>query len=1593
MGEIVNPYIAGAPVTEQRMFFGREDVFSWIQNSLTGQYADHILVIHGQRRVGKTSVLKQLGNRLPQKYMPVFFDLQGRTHTTLDRFLWGLAREIVRVLKQDRSVDFPLPDKQAFATDIEYFEHRFLADLKPVLGNTTLLLTFDEFDNLEESEVKEELARPLINYLRRLIDNGEVNFIFSIGSSGRKLENMQAAYTEFFKTALYKKISFLDEEQTRKLIARPVENIIEYDARAITRIFQIAGGHPYFTQLTCHELFAKCQQTNARNIKEVDVESVLDDIVERGTVNLKFVWDEASDIEKWILAALAQLDKADNRALADFLLKQRVRFSESNLTSGLLRLREKDVLTSDNRFVIYLLKLWLQKNRPIDQVREELTEVNPIANRYIEIGMEFKDAGVYDKAIESFQEALDIAKDNIQAQVNIALTYMDQKVYDKAVIEFEKALKIDSEDVSARSGLCESHLALGDVAMQKNRPKDAILSYQRVLAINTEHTEARGRMAEIARQRAEKALNDGRDEEALSIFTDALRYTPEDISLNARVEEVKAERKARVLAAQIARSEKEANLGNWEKALAALHEALQIAPEDESILKKIADLKERQLQGRLNAILIKAEQAEKSNKWDTAIATLNEYLSLNEDRHIQKRLADLIAAKHAAWMKAILVRVEQSVANQKWDEAFNALNEVLTLEPGNVEIQKKMDEVRDAQRVAKLNTALKQAEQAKQAGKWDEAIDSLNNAITLSPEDETLKGRLKQVMDAKRVARLQAALRLAETAAQSEKWDTAFDSLNEILTIEPNNEEFRNKLKDLQARRRESELNALRTQAQTMMRAERFDEALSAWNEYLAMNPDDGEKARAEIDSVKEVQVLAKSYVDAQKAYTKRNYDKAIVLFKEIVEKNYDYKNASQMLAEAVELRRTARKWWQSKWLWGVVFSSVVLIVGWFAFRPGSPLMSALFAPTTAPTSIPVPIVVPATPAFTFTPTVTPTPLPLSWARLNSGQFLPRATISSIVFDTTDPGVMYAGTSGAGIYKSIDGGLSWQPVHNGLGRSDVSSLIMDSKDSKTLYAGMVLGGVYKTTDGGQMWHAINEGIGIPGGAFLATVAMDPTDPDHLYYTDSLGLYETKNAGESWTKLQMSVCPKIITSMVIPPGATNTIYVADRERSDDCDLGIHRSRDGGVTWDFIPIEINTSLQLRYLSLAVVSEPQESIYISAGNAGEERLYRTMDKGKAWESILDHGCYAIYFDPDQSGRTYCGGPNQLLMSQDWGDSWTPIMRDKLIWEVTASPHSKGVMFAGGAGSGLFISTDGGATWSERNSGLGGAYASLTIHPFDSTALFAEVGNNIYRSANGGQGWNLLTSRGSGLAFDADKKTMYILADAILKSEDEGGNWEAMATTNQDISSFVANPQQSDMLIAVHDSGFSLSYDGGKTWDETNNVVWAAETSKIIGTIFTLLFPDKAGNQFYILINSETIGMILHLDGSTGVQQVCKLPNNLTTINLLAIDPRNSSWLIISSPGNGLVTSRDGCQSWLPSNTGLGSLFVNTVVIDPNHPDTLYAGTDGGAYVSYDNGQTWGQINDGLLGATVVYSIVVDKDSNVYAATPYGIFKLEGK
>ena len=1425
MGNLINPYIAGAPVTEARMFFGREDVFQWIENSIAGQYADHILVIHGQRRVGKTSVLKQLGNRLPKRYIPVFFDLQGRTHTTLDRFLWWLAREIVRVLKQDRGIEFPLPDKDAFASDIEYFEHRFLPDLKPALGTDTLLLTFDEFDNLEESEVKEELARPLTDYLRRLMGGAGLNFIFSIGSSGRKLENMQATYTEFFKTALYKKISFLNEDQTRKLITQPVEKLIEYDRHAVSRIYQLAGGHPYFTQLTCHELFAKCQQTDERIIKESDVESVLDDVVERGTVNLKFVWDEASDIEKWSLSALAQLEKSDNRAIADYLRKNRVRFSESDLTSGLLHLREKDVLTAENRFVIHLLKLWLQKNRPIEQAREELTEVNPIANRYIEIGLEFKDSRMYEKAIESFQEALAVSKDNLQAQVNVGLVYMDMKAYDKAVIEFEKALTMDDEDVSARSGLCDAHLSLGDSALARGRTKEAVLSYQRVLGINAEHTEARQRMAEIARQRAEKALADGRDEEALSAFGESLKFTPEDSVLIARVDQVRAEKKAKVLAALVTRSEKEASAKNWEGAIKSLEEASSLAPGDASIQKRISEIRSTQENARLDALLAKADTAAKS---------------------------------------------------ARWDEAIELLTAVLSAKP-------------------------------------DETVET--------------------------------------------------------------------KLKDIRAKQRDAKLSELKTQARGWARTERFDEALSAWDAYLALDPSDREAVLAEIEQVKNAQALAKSYADAQKAFAKKNYNQAVDLLKGIINQDENYKDASRLLAEAIEYRRTARKWWQSKWVAGAAGAVILFAIGFGAWRA----VPSLFAPTA--TLLPVistvtlsPAVSP-TPAASSTATVVPTAIPLTWTRLNSGQFITRDMVTTIAIDPNDPGLMYAGTENAGIYKSIDGGLSWQPAFNGLQDVRVHSIIIDPTNSNIVYVGLETDRVYKTIDGGKSWKPAYSGL-YDSGDWHQRLLMSPKDSSTLYYVAAQGISKTTDGGDGWEKIRFP-CDDGITDMAIDPVVPNVLFAGYYGGGKCGSPGLYISKDDGETW-----ELSREFGLEERPVAWeggLSIDFSGAYLYSINASSSatQVFSSGNSGQDWTKAAIN-CAVIEPHPSERGTAYCGtADGGVFITTNGGSTWTFLSSPQIgpIKSIDFSPYDPTQIFVGG--NGIVYSSDGGKKWDNRSNGLGSVLFEIKIHP-DTHDLFArQMTSNpiIYQSSDDGTNWKLI-KKDCRIDFAPEGKVYCWGWVRDNVSYDNGQSWEGSTGKNPLTGNAYANPYKPNEIYSLADwyGGIAYSDNGATSWRTVNEYTTGLENAAFF------FAPDQKsiyviGDGTYKSVDGKVWSYCSIIDG--------KIPQTETRA---AINPSDSQNIFVATRGSGIVRSTDGCASWAVLSN-VGSRFVNSIAIDPNNPDIVYAGTDSGAKVSFDRGWTWGQITDGLLGATVVYSIAVDKDGSVYAATPYGIFILDGK
>lgn len=379
----VNPYIAGSPVKDKDMFFGRDDVYAWLRHHLQGKYQDSVIVLFGERRSGKTSVLYQMRENLGiERYVPVLIDLQGMAMEGMDGFLWEVARKIVLGLRSDPDISkLERPNRRDFEQHPQHhFEENFLPPIIEALGNRHLLIMVDETGRLEDKVNAGDLSPDVYGYLRAFIQKVDrVNFIFSLGSL---ITDSQRGPSQLFSLAVYRKISFLDRDYAEDLITRPVSKYYAYTPAAIERILALTAGQAYYTQLMCHNLFTLWNNSGRPEIMtEAQVGVVIPDVIEHGTPNLKFAWEDSSLVEKVVLSALT--DRLPNyragvmrrnldRALRDATLYP----PYTDVSLGLKKLFERDIINNSEpyNFNAKLVQMWLEKYKRLEWIHDELAD-------------------------------------------------------------------------------------------------------------------------------------------------------------------------------------------------------------------------------------------------------------------------------------------------------------------------------------------------------------------------------------------------------------------------------------------------------------------------------------------------------------------------------------------------------------------------------------------------------------------------------------------------------------------------------------------------------------------------------------------------------------------------------------------------------------------------------------------------------------------------------------------------------------------------------------------------------------------------------------------------------------------------------------------------------------------------------------------------------------------------------------------------------------------------------------------------------------------------------------------------------------------
>src|SRR5579859_1848088 len=352
--------------------------------------------------------------------------------------------------------------------------------------------------------------------------------------------------------------------------------------------------------------------------------------------------------------------------------------------------------------------------------------------------------------------------------------------------------------------------------------------------------------------------------------------------------------------------------------------------------------------------------------------------------------------------------------------------------------------------------------------------------------------------------------------------------------------------------------------------------------------------------------------------------------------------------------------------------------------------------------------------------------------------------------------------------------------------------------------------------GAMRWRQVGP---FRGGRVLAVTGV-PGEPNVFYFGGaSSGVWRSTDAGVNWQPIFDKEPIASIGAIAVADSDHNVIYVGSGEGcirgNNTYGNGVYKSVDGGKTWKNVGLK-----DTRHIG-AVIIDPKNSniAFVAAlGHAygpNEERgVFRTTDGGATWQKVLfkdnKTGAIDVVFDPRNS--------NTLFAS---------------LWEVYRTPWS---LNSGGLGSGLYKSTDGGATWTHLQghglpAGIMGRIG-VSVSGADSNKVYALIESKeggLYRSDDGGENWIRMNEDGRlrqrAWYFShifADPKsadTVYVLNTGLFRSTDGGRSFNLLPAPHGDHHGLWIDPDYPDHLINGNDGGATVSLDGGHTWSTQYN------------------------------------------------------------------------------------------------------------------------------------------------------------------------------
>ncbi|MBV6522610.1 MAG: hypothetical protein MNPFHGCM_02758 [Gemmatimonadaceae bacterium] len=618
------------------------------------------------------------------------------------------------------------------------------------------------------------------------------------------------------------------------------------------------------------------------------------------------------------------------------------------------------------------------------------------------------------------------------------------------------------------------------------------------------------------------------------------------------------------------------------------------------------------------------------------------------------------------------------------------------------------------------------------------------------------------------------------------------------------------------------------------------------------------------------------------------------------------------------------------------------------------------------------------------------------WKTTNGGQSWTNITddksdissVGAVAVAPSDPNVIYVGTGesqlredltfGTGMYRSTDGGSTWQ--HLGLeDAQQITDVVVDPRDPDRAFVsaiGHAFGpnaerGVFRTTDGGRTWKKV---LFIDDSTGAQDLSMDPSNPRIVYAAmyrfqrtpwsmnaggGRSGLWKTIDGGDTWKELSFNPgMPKLPLGKIgvdVSPANPRRIYASIE--APDSSGGIFRSDDAGDTWQRVNSDQTFHVRLWYYS-TVTADPTDENTVYVMNL---TVHRSIDGGKTFSRVrVPHGdTHILWIDPKDSRRMINGNDGGATISFDAGDTWSSIYNQPTaqFYHVTTDNQFPyriyGAQQDNTAISVLSRSDDGGIGERDYYSTAGCENATVAVDPRNPSITYGgcymgafsrydhstRQERDISVTLRNFDGWAAkdVPERFQWtfpvLLSPHDPNTLYVTSQHVWRSRNEGASWERISPD-----------------LTVHDTS-TLQRTGGihgeMTGAEWYATIYAfAESPKRQGLLWAgsddgLIHVSRDGGAHWENVTPRGYGKFTrtaHIDASPHDPAVAYVAANRYQQD----DYKPYFW-----------KTADYGKTWTPIATGIPvNAYARTLREDPVRRGLLFAGTELGVFVSFDDG-----------------------------------------